>query len=366
MLYLLLTKLIPAVPGFNLFIYITFRAALAAATALGLSIVLGPWMIEKLKALKIGQNIRQEHVDELHKIHRVKEGTPTMGGVLILTSVAFATLLWADIQNRLVIIALLGTLWLGAVGFLDDFIKMRKKRSQGLTAKAKFTGQILLGLALGVYLYFNPTNAEFGTKLELLFFKEIFLPLGVFYIPFVMLVIVGTSNAVNLTDGLDGLAIGSVVIAALAYTVMAYLVGRSDFANYLFVIHVPGAGELTIFCSALAGAGLGFLWYNAHPADIFMGDTGALALGGALGTVAILIKQELLLVFVGGLFVVEAMSVIIQVLSFKLRGGKRVFRMAPLHHHFELAGWSETKVTIRFWIIAAIFALLSLSTLKVR
>ncbi len=366
MLYLLLKELIPSVSAFNLFTYITFRAALAASTSLGLSILLGPWMIRKLTALKVGQTIRKEHVDELHRIHQVKEGTPTMGGVLILTSVTVATLLWADMFNRLVIIALVCMLWLGLVGFLDDFIKMRNKRSLGLTAKAKFTGQILLGLALGIYLYYNPTNIEFGTKLELLFLKDTIVSLGWLYVPFVILVIVGTSNAVNLTDGLDGLAIGSVIIAVLAYTVMAYLVGRTDFASYLFVTYVAGAGELTIFCAAVAGAGLGFLWYNAHPAEIFMGDTGALALGGALGTVAILIKQELLLLIVGGLFVVEAMSVIIQVLSYKLRGGKRVFKMAPLHHHFELSGWSETKVTIRFWIIAAIFALLSLSTLKVR
>jgi len=366
MLYLLLKELIPSVSAFNLFTYITFRAALAASTSLGLSILLGPWMIRKLTALKVGQTIRKEHVGELHRIHQVKEGTPTMGGVLILTSVTVATLLWADMFNRLVIIALVCMLWLGLVGFLDDFIKMRNKRSLGLTAKAKFTGQILLGLALGIYLYYNPTNTEFGTKLELLFLKDTIVSLGWLYVPFVILVIVGTSNAVNLTDGLDGLAIGSVIIAVLAYTVMAYLVGRTDFASYLFVTYVAGAGELTIFCAAVAGAGLGFLWYNAHPAEIFMGDTGALALGGALGTVAILIKQELLLLIVGGLFVVEAMSVIIQVLSYKLRGGKRVFKMAPLHHHFELSGWSETKVTIRFWIIAAIFALLSLSTLKVR
>jgi phospho-N-acetylmuramoyl-pentapeptide-transferase len=366
MLYLFLTNLTPSISGFNLFTYITFRAALAAATSLGLSLLLGPWMIEKLRALKIGQNIRKEHVDELHKIHQTKEGTPTMGGVLILSTVALSTLLWADITNRLVVISLVCMLWLGLVGFMDDYIKMKKRRSQGLTTKAKFAGQILLGLALGIYLYYNPTNVEFGTQLQLLFAKDVFISLGVLYILFVVLVVVGASNAVNLTDGLDGLAIGSVVIAVLTYAVMAYLVGRTDFAEYLFVTHVAGAGELAIFCSAIAGAGLGFLWYNAHPADIFMGDTGSLALGGALGTTAILIKQELLLVFVGGLFVVEAMSVIIQVLSYKLRGGKRVFKMAPLHHHFELSGWSETKVTIRFWIIAVLFALLSLSTLKVR
>jgi phospho-N-acetylmuramoyl-pentapeptide-transferase len=366
MLYILLTKLIPTISAFNLFKYITFRAALAAMTSFAVSLVLGPWMIKKLKALNIGQQIRKEHVDDLHKIHQYKEGTPTMGGVLIIGSVAIATLLWADIQNRLVILSLACLFWLGMVGFVDDFIKLRKSRSLGLTIKLKFCAQIAFGLVLGIYLYSNPVNAEYGTKVDLLFFKNIYLALGWLYIPLVILIIVGASNAVNLTDGLDGLAIGSVIIAVLAYTGMAYLVGRTDFANYLFVTYVPEAGELTIFCAAIAGAGLGFLWFNAHPAEIFMGDTGALALGGALGTVAILIKQELLLVLVGGLFVLEAMSVIIQVLSYRLRGGKRVFKMAPLHHHFELSGWSETKVTIRFWIIAAIFALLSLSTLKVR
>jgi phospho-N-acetylmuramoyl-pentapeptide-transferase len=366
MLYLLLTKLTPTVSVFNVFTYITFRSALAAATALLVSLFMGPWTIRKLKELKAGQQIRKEHVADLHKIHSVKAGTPTMGGVLILISIAVATLLWANITNRLIVLALVCTFWLGLVGFLDDFIKMRKKRSLGLTARLKFAAQIALGFALGVYLYFDPVCGDFGTKLEVLFFKNIYLSLGVLYVPFVVLVIVGASNAVNLTDGLDGLAIGSVIMAAIAYLVMAYLVGRTDFARYLFVTYVPGAGELTIFLSAIAGAGLGFLWYNAHPAEVFMGDTGALALGGALGAVAILIKQELLLVIVGGLFVIEAASVIIQVLSYRLRGGKRVFKMAPLHHHFELLGWSETKVTIRFWIIAAIFALLSLSTLKVR
>ena len=366
MLHLLFIKLIPVFPAFNVFTYITFRAALAAMTSLGISIVLGPWMIRKLKVLKVGQQIRKEHVDDLHQIHQYKAGTPTMGGLLIISSVTFATLLWANISNRLIIVALICMVWLGAVGFLDDFIKMRKQRSLGLTAKLKFTAQIILGLALGIYLCMNPVSRQHGTDVALLFFKNIYISLGWIYVLFVLLIIVGTSNAVNLTDGLDGLAIGSVIMAALAYTGMAYLVGRSDFAQYLFVTYVVGAGELTILCAAIVGAGLGFLWYNAHPADVFMGDTGALALGGALGTVAILIKQELLLVVVGGLFVLEAMSVIIQVLSFKLRGGKRVFKMAPLHHHFELSGWSETKVTIRFWIIAAIFALLSLSTLKVR
>ncbi len=366
MLYLLFLKLIPAVSAFNLFTYITFRSALAALTSLGLSIVLGPWMIRKLKALKVGQQIRKEHVDDLHKIHQNKAGTPTMGGVLIIGSVLVATFLWANIGNRLVLVALACTFFLGLVGFVDDFIKLRKKRSMGLTARIKFAAQIALGLALGIYLYYNPVNPQYGTKIELLFLKDMYLPLGLLYIPFVVLVIVGASNAVNLTDGLDGLAIGSVIMAAFAYTGMAYLVGRVDFASYLYITHVVGAGELTILLASIVGAGLGFLWYNAYPAEVFMGDTGALALGGALGTVAILIKQELLLVIVGGLFVLEAASVIIQVLSYKLRGGKRVFKMAPLHHHFELLGWSETKVTIRFWIIAAMFALLSLSTLKVR
>ncbi|RJP24810.1 MAG: phospho-N-acetylmuramoyl-pentapeptide-transferase [Candidatus Abyssobacteria bacterium SURF_5] len=366
MLYLVFLKLIPYVSGLNAFTYITLRSALAAMTALAVSILAGPWMIAKLKALKIGQQIRKEHVADLHKIHQNKAGTPTMGGLLIIGSVAFATLLWANIFNKLILITLFCMFWLGAIGFLDDFIKMRKKRSLGLTARFKFVAQIILGLGLGVYLYFNPVNAEYGDKVALLFFKNYYISFGVLYILFVVLIIVGASNAVNLTDGLDGLAVGSVIMAALAYTGMSYLVGRADFTRYLFITHVVGAGELTIFLSAVAGAGLGFLWYNAHPAEVFMGDTGALALGGVLGTVAILIKQELLLVIVGGLFVLEAASVIIQVFSYKLRGGKRVFKMAPLHHHFELIGWSEAKVTVRFWIIAAIFALLSLATLKVR
>jgi phospho-N-acetylmuramoyl-pentapeptide-transferase len=366
MLYLLFLKSIPYVSGFNVFTYITIRSALAAMTALAISILCGPWMILKLKELKVGQQIRKEHVADLHKIHQGKAGTPTMGGLLIIGSVAAATILWANVFNRLIVIALFCMFWLGTIGFLDDFIKMRKKRSLGLTARLKFVAQITLGLALGVYLYFYPVNPEHGTQVALLFFKDVYLSLGILYIFFVVLIIVGASNAVNLTDGLDGLAAGSVIMAALAYTGMSYLVGRADFTRYLFITHVVGAGELTIFLSAVAGAGLGFLWYNAHPAEVFMGDTGALALGGALGTVAILIKQELLLVIVGGLFVLEAASVIIQVFSYKLRGGKRIFRMAPLHHHFELLGWSEAKVTVRFWIIAAIFALLSLATLKVR
>jgi phospho-N-acetylmuramoyl-pentapeptide-transferase len=366
MLYLLFLKLIPFVSGFNVFTYITVRAATAAMTALGLSIFFGPWMIHQLKELKVGQQIRKDYVDDLHKIHQVKAGTPTMGGVLILAAVTISTLLWANVSNRLVVLSLVCTLWLGVVGFMDDFIKMKKKRSLGLTARLKFVAQIALGLALGIYVYVYPVSPEYGSKIELLFFKNVYISLGWLYVIFVTLVIVGASNAVNLTDGLDGLAVGSVIMAALAYTGMAYLVGRADFTKYLFITHVVGAGELTIFMAAIVGAGLGFLWYNAYPAEVFMGDTGALALGGALGTVAILIKQELLLVIVGGLFVLEAASVIIQVLSYKLRGGKRVFKMAPLHHHFELLGWSETKVTIRFWIIAAILALLSLATLKVR
>jgi phospho-N-acetylmuramoyl-pentapeptide-transferase len=366
MFYLLFTGLTPLVSAFNVFSYITFRAALAAMTALIVCIVFGPWMIQKLRALKIGEQIRKDYVEDLHKIHQYKAGTPTMGGALVIGSVFIATLLWANILNRLVIVSLICMLWLGAVGFADDFIKMRKKRSLGLTGKLKMAAQIALGLSLGFYLHFYPVNVQYGSAIELVFFKSLYVPLGWLYVPFVALVLVGASNAVNLTDGLDGLAIGSIIMAAMAYTGMAYLVGRSDFARYLFVTHVVGAGELAIFSSAIVGAGLGFLWYNAYPAEVFMGDTGALSLGGVLGAIAVLIKQELLLVIVGGLFVLEAMSVIIQVLSFKLRGGKRVFKMAPLHHHFELLGWSETKVTVRFWIIAAIFALLSLSTLKVR
>jgi len=364
MLYQLAQWLREYVSGFRLFTFITVRVGLAIVTALALSVVLGPVVIRLLKRLNIGQTVRNEEAPALHDLHQKKEGTPTMGGVLIVGATLVTTLLWADLSNRLVWLVLGVVLWLGLLGFWDDYIKLREKRSLGLRAWPKFAGQLLCGLVLGIHVYNNPVTLERANEVDLIVLKDLYLPMGIFYILFVMLILCGTSNAVNLTDGLDGLAIGSVVMAAVAYGGMAYAVSNIEWSGYLHVPFVRGAEELTIFCAALVGAGLGFLWYNCSPAEIFMGDTGSLALGGALGTVAVLVKKELLLAIVGGLFVMEALSVILQVGSYKLRG-KRVFLMAPIHHHFELKGWSETKVVVRFWIIAAIWALLSLGTLKV-
>jgi len=364
MLYYVTQLLKQYVSGFNFFRYITVRSGLAVGTALLTSLLLGPLVIAWLTRLKIGQNIRTKEAPALHDLHKNKAGTPTMGGVLIVAATFSATLLWANIANRLVWLALGVVLWLGLIGFLDDYIKLKKKQSLGLRALPKFAGQLMCGLVLGIHLYYNPVNLEHANRVDLLMLKDLVWNMGAFYILFVMLIICGASNAVNLTDGLDGLAIGSVVMAAVAYAGMAYAVGRTDFSQFLHMPYVEGAGELTVFCSALIGAGLGFLWFNCPPAEMFMGDTGSLALGGALGAVAVLIRRELLLVIVGGLFVMEALSVILQVGSFKLRH-KRIFLMAPLHHHFELKGWSETKVVVRFWIIAAMWALLSLGTLKV-
>jgi len=349
--------------GFNVFKYITFRAAMASLTAFVLTLALAPWVIRWLKSLKVGQRIRQkEEVRDLYELHRHKDGTPTMGGLLILLSFGGAVLLWGDLLNLKLILALGVTLALGALGFLDDLAKLRANRSLGLTARAKLAWQILVGVAFASILLMDPSYPKF---LEIPFLKGPAAGLGYWVLPFIVLVVVGTSNAVNLTDGLDGLAIGCAVMIALCMTAMSYLTGHRVFADYLWIPYVPGAGELAVFCAALAGAGMGFLWYNSHPASLFMGDTGSLALGGAIGAVAVLIKKELLLVLVGGIFVIEALSVIVQVVSFRL-SGRRVFRMAPLHHHFQLIGWPESKVTIRFWIVGAVLALLSLSTLKLR
>ena len=352
----------------NVLRYITFRAVLAAVTALFLSLVLGPLVIRKLGKFKVGERIGKEACPELRALHQGKEGTPTMGGVLILLSLLFPTLLWADLSNRFILLILACTVWLGILGFIDDRIKLvsvAKERSRGLRAATKLTGQLGLGLLIGLYLYYHPLHPEHGTELTFPFLKNLFLPLGWLYIPFIMLVIVATSNAVNLTDGLDGLAIGCVAVAAAAYAGMSYVCGHVKFSEYLNIVHIVGSGELSIFCAAVVGAGLGFLWFNSYPAQIFMGDTGSLALGGALGVVAIVIKHEILLLVVGGVFVLEALSVIIQVVSYRFRR-KRVFMVAPLHHHFELRGWAEPKVIVRFWILAVILALLSLSTLKLR
>jgi phospho-N-acetylmuramoyl-pentapeptide-transferase len=289
-----------------------------------------------------------------------------MGGLLIVFCIIFPTLLWADLTNRAVQLVLFSTLWLGAIGFVDDYLKLVKKKSKGLVASEKLLGQTVLGLLLGIYLYVFPLEAGFATKTNVLFFKNFFVDFGWLYVPFVAVVVVASSNAVNLTDGLDGLAIGVVAFSAFAYLGMSYVVGNFRIAEYLNVLFIHSAGELTVFCATIVGAALGFLWFNSHPAEVFMGDTGSLALGGALGTVAVLIKQEVLLALVGGVFVIEALSVIVQVGYFKLSHGKRLLRMSPLHHHFELAGWSESKIVTRFWILAAICALLALSTLKIR
>jgi phospho-N-acetylmuramoyl-pentapeptide-transferase len=359
----------------NVFQYITFRTAYASFTALVISLFLGPWLIARLREFQIGQQIREEGP----KSHQTKAGTPTMGGVLIIVSIIVPTLLWADLRNPFIWILLISSAAYAGIGFADDFIKIVRKRSLGLTAREKIGLQIVVSLAVGVFLLYLRNMNLYATNLTVPFFKffapdllidRLFeTPLFFFgYLPFlifVSLVIVGCSNSVNLTDGLDGLAIGCVLIASAALTALAYVTGHRTLSNYLDVQYISQVGEVTIFCGSMVGASLGFLWYNAHPAEVFMGDVGSLALGGAIGTVAVIIKQELLLIFIGGVFVIEALSVMIQVLSFKSRG-KRVFLMAPLHHHFELKGWKESKVIIRFWIAALIFALFSLSTLKLR
>ena len=361
MLFHLLLSFYPQVPLFNVVRYITFRTAAASVTALFISLVLGPWLIRRLREFQIGQVIRQEGPQS----HQTKAGTPTMGGLLILAAALVPTLLWADLTNVYVWVAVLATASFGAIGFLDDYLKITRRSSGGLLARQKMGLQVAVALLVGFALMWFADNSLYNTRLIFPFFKQLIPDLGWFYVPFAAFVLVGASNAVNLTDGLDGLAISTFAIAAAAFTALAYVTGHAVFASYLLLVHFAPAGELTIFCGALVGASLGFLWYNAHPAEIFMGDVGSLALGGALGTVAILIKQELLLVFVGGVFVLEALSVIIQVASFKLTG-KRVFRMAPLHHHFEMLGWEEPKVIARFVILAIIFALFSLTTLKLR
>jgi len=362
MLYYLLYYLRNVVVGFNVFRYITFRTAFAALTALLISFVLGPWLIERMRRIKLGQYIREEGP----KSHQQKAGTPTMGGILINVAILIPTILWADISNPYIWIVLFVTFAYGVIGFIDDFRKLAKKRNLGLTAKEKFSAQIVVALLAGLAVAYLPSiHNNYSTKLTFPFLKNFTPDIGLLYIPFIVVIIVGASNAVNLTDGLDGLAIGSTLVAAVAYTILTYAAGHARIAEYLRIAWVPQTAELAVFCGAMVGASLGFLWFNAHPAEIFMGDVGSLALGGAIGCLAVMIKQELLLVLVGGLFVIEALSVIIQVASFKLTG-RRVFKMSPLHHHFELSGWRETKVVVRFWIIAIIFALLSLATLKLR
>jgi phospho-N-acetylmuramoyl-pentapeptide-transferase len=346
---------------FNVVRYITFRTVMAVATAILLSLLFGPWFVRTLRRLSVGQNIR----DVGPQSHQVKAGTPTMGGLLILFALTVPTLLWANLTNRYVWLAIGVTLAFGAIGFLDDFVKLRKRRNLGLTARGKFLLQVAVAAIAGALLPYLGTGTPFSPTLTFPFFKDLVLNLGLLYVPFVAFVLVGSSNAVNLTDGLDGLAIGATLIATGTYALFSYIAGNRVVAQYLQVAYVPGAGELTVFCGALVGASVGFLWFNAHPAEVFMGDVGSLALGAAIGTVAVVAKQELVLALVGGLFVLEALSVILQVASFKLTG-RRIFRMAPLHHHFELAGWAESKVIVRFWILSGLFALAGLSTLKLR
>ena len=359
----------------NVFQYITFRTAYASITALTISLFLGPWLIARLREFQIGQQIREEGP----KSHQAKAGTPTMGGVLIVVSIIVPTLLWTNLRNRFVWVLMLSTLAYAAVGFADDYIKIVRKRSLGLSGREKIGFQVLVSVSAGVFLLYLLNRGLYSTKLTVPFFKFFapdllidrlfstpFFFLG--YLPFLVfisIVIVGSSNAVNLTDGLDGLAIGCTLIASAALTALTYITGHAVLSDYLDIQNIPQVGEVTIFCGSMVGASLGFLWYNAHPAEVFMGDVGSLALGGAIGTVAVIIKQELLLIFIGGVFVAEALSVMIQVVSFKTRR-KRVFLMAPLHHHFELKGWSESKIIIRFWIASLILALFSLSSLKLR
>ncbi len=377
MLYwLLYRKLFPYFSFFRIFRYVTFRCVFASLTALLIGLLIGPWVIQRLRDFQIGQYIREEGPQH----HQKKGGTPTMGGLLICISILVPTLLWSDLSNAFVWLVIFATLAFGAIGFADDYIKVVHKRNLGLTSRQKLFFQMVASLAIAVSLLVLRSEGLYSTRLVVPFLKRLrpdlivsgllhthfwplaFLPFAIF----VMIVISGSSNAVNLTDGLDGLAIGCTIIAAGALTVLTYVSGHAVFSDYLELQRMPAVSELTIFCGAMVGASIGFLWYNAHPAEIFMGDVGSLALGGAIATVAVIIKQELLLPFIGGVFILEALSVMLQVGSYKLRNGKRIFRMAPLHHHFELGGWSESKVIARFWIMALVFALFALTTLKLR
>jgi len=358
MLYHLLYPLHAKLSAFNVFRYITFRTVLAILSALIISFLLTPWLIQKLNALRVKAD-KREDVPERHE---VKKGTPTMGGFIILVATIIPTFLWADLRNSYIWIVTLALVLFGAVGFVDDMRKLRSPQSKGVPGRTKFLLEILFAVIISVLIYYK---GEFLPQLTVPFFKNVAPNLGIFYILLCILIIVGTSNSVNLTDGLDGLAIGPALTVSATFTLFAYVAGNVIFAQYLQISYVKGAGELTILCGAMLGAGIGFLWYNAHPAELFMGDTGSLALGAGLGTIAVIIKQEVLLVIVGGIFVMETLSVIIQVLSFKWRG-KRVFKMAPIHHHFELKGWNEAKIVVRFWIISVILGLIAITTLKLR
>ncbi|OGW80219.1 MAG: phospho-N-acetylmuramoyl-pentapeptide-transferase [Omnitrophica bacterium RIFCSPLOWO2_12_FULL_44_17] len=347
---------------FNVFRYITFRAIGASVTAFLLSLILFPILINELRKLSVVNSTNRPHTEKIEGFYANKKTTPTMGGVLILGSIVFSNVLWGNLQNPYMLLALLVVTWYGAVGFVDDLIKLRSKSSKGISGRVKLAGQLILGFAIGTYLYYDP---NFSSLLYVPFLKKLQIPLGLLFIPFAVIVLAGSSNALNLTDGMDGLAIGCTAFSAGALTIFAYLAGRFDFAEYLGIPYSSLGGELTVFSASLVGAAVGFLWYNSYPATIMMGDTGSLSLGGALGIVAILIKQELVLLIVGGIFVWEAVSVMIQVASFKFFK-KRVFLMSPFHHHLQLKGWPETKVTIRLWIIAFILALIGLGTIKLR
>ena len=362
-LFLWLHNTTPWLSALNVTRYITFRTAAASITAMLISLVVGPMLIKRLKSFQFGQVIRPEGPAS----HRPKAGTPTMGGLLILAAAIVPTLLWADLASPYVWLAVVSTVAFGMVGFVDDYLKISRRSHHGLRPRYKMGGQMVVGLAVGLTLYYLsfPEYGEYHTRLIVPFLKDRIPDLGWGFVPFAVLVLVSSSNTVNLTDGLDGLAISAFAVDAAAFTALAYVTGHKVFASYLLIVPFTPAAEITVFCGALVGASLGFLWFNSYPAEVFMGDVGSLALGGALGTVALLIKQELLLPIVGGLFVLEGLSVILQVASFKLTG-KRIFRMAPLHHHFELVGWSEPKVYARFIIIAIVFALTSLATLKLR
>jgi phospho-N-acetylmuramoyl-pentapeptide-transferase len=361
MLYWLLYPLREHFFAFNVFRYITFRAAYAMVTALLICFIVGPVLIRWLRKVQIGQRIR----DVVPERHQEKEGTPTMGGILIIAAIVVPTLLWGNLSNPYIQVSIVATLWTGLIGFIDDYLRVVKKTEKGLVGRYKLLGQFLFGAALGVFLYMHPLVREGATQSAVPFLKDYHIEWGIVYIPLVIFVIMGSSNAVNLTDGLDGLASGASAFSFFAFAALAYLSGHKTFAGYLNIPYMPGCGELTVYCLSVTGAALGFLWFNTCPAQIFMGDTGSLALGGALGTVAVLLKKELLLIVIGGIFVAEAVSVILQVGSFKLTG-RRMFKMAPIHHHFELKGWREEQIVVRFWIIAALLALLSISTLKLQ
>lgn len=359
MLYKLIYYFQTDVSWLNVFRYITFRTIIATLSSLVLVSVCGSWMIQRLRVMQVGQHIREDGPPN----HKGKEGTPTMGGCLVLPVVVASTLLWADIRNIYIWLCTLIIFCFGGIGFVDDYLKIARKNSKGLTAKSKFGWQVLAALSVGVILQFTP---GFDSRLNVPFFKGIIPDLGWGYVLLAVFVIVGTSNAVNLTDGLDGLAMGPIVIAFTCYLVFSYLAGNVKIANYLQIPYVAGTGEIAVLCGAVVGGGLAFLWFNSYPAELFLGDVGSLPLGAVLGSVAVMTKQEIVLIVVGGIFVVEALSVILQVSYFRVTGGRRIFRMAPIHHHFELKGWAESKVTVRFWIIAIVLALLSMSTLKLR